>query len=177
MNNIATKSQAALKPYSRLRNIVLSLKDAQPAAEGAAPHLVDYTEKLASTLRQQMKNHFGSRLQKTLEQMKWPTRELNITDNLLAQWSQDVGLLLDLQTPYVSSLVTGLVFSNDGLVSRELRSRDTLSPGQSLEPPVLFPLEVMVHPLDLRFKYHFSGDKPTNRLDKVGHLVLVLETT
>lgn len=32
---------------------------------------------------------------------------------------------------------------------------------------MLLPLEVMVHPLELRFKYHFSGDKPTNRLDKV----------
>lgn len=32
---------------------------------------------------------------------------------------------------------------------------------------VLLPLEVMVRPLDLRFRYHFEGDKPTNRLDKV----------
>jgi hypothetical protein len=32
-------------------------------------------------------------------------------------------------------------------------------------------MEVMVHPLDLRFKYHFSGDKPTNRLDKVNSSV------
>lgn len=31
----------------------------------------------------------------------------------------------------------------------------------------LLPLEVMVHPLELRFRYHFLGDKPTNRLDKV----------
>jgi hypothetical protein len=50
---------------------------------------------------------------------------------------------------------------------RELQSRDVLDTANGLEPPVLFPLEVMVHPLDLRFKYHFSGDKPTNRLDKV----------
>lgn len=37
----------------------------------------------------------------------------------------------------------------------------------SEETQVLLPLEVMVHPLELRFKYHFSGTKPTNRLDKV----------
>lgn len=35
------------------------------------------------------------------------------------------------------------------------------------EPPVLLPLEVMARPLELRFKYHFSGDRSTNRLDKV----------
>lgn len=38
---------------------------------------------------------------------------------------------------------------------------------QLQETPILSPLEEMVHPLNLRFKYHFSGDRPTNRLDKV----------
>jgi hypothetical protein len=80
---------------------VSSLKEAQPAAEGAAPHLIDYTEKLASALRQQLKRFFGDRLQKSLETMKWPTRELNITDSLLDKWRQDVELLIDLQMPYV----------------------------------------------------------------------------
>ncbi|KAJ9486797.1 hypothetical protein VN97_g6543 [Penicillium thymicola] len=145
--DIASEPRAALKPYARLRTIVGLLKDAQPAAEGAAPHLVDYTDKLASALRQQMKTYFSDRLQKTLEELKWPTRQLNVTDQLLARWRQDVELLIDLQLP-------------------ELQSRDALASGLSVEPSVLFPLEVMVHHLDLRFKYHFSGDKPTNRLDK-----------
>lgn len=35
------------------------------------------------------------------------------------------------------------------------------------EPLVLLPLEVMVKPLELRFRYHFEGDRPTNRPDKV----------
>jgi hypothetical protein len=147
----------------------LSLKEAQPAAEGAAPHLINYTEKLASALRQQLKKFFGDRLQKTLEALKWPTRELNITEKLLAQWRDGVELLIDLQMPYVDwhnvAVPTLGTFSNNAC--RELLSRDVLDIGHSLEPPVLFPLEVMIHPLDLRFKYHFSGDKPTNRLDKV----------
>jgi hypothetical protein len=60
---------------------------------------------------------------------------------------------------------------------RELQNRDALGSGLALEPPVLFPLEVMVHPLDLRFKYHFSGDKPTNRLDKVRRYQFTIEAT
>jgi hypothetical protein len=104
--SIASEPRAALKPYSRLRNIVGLLRNAQPAAEGAAPHLVDYTDKLATALRQQMKKYFGDRLQKTLEELKWPTRELNVTDQLLDRWKQDVELLLDLQTPYAHSLQT-----------------------------------------------------------------------
>lgn len=35
------------------------------------------------------------------------------------------------------------------------------------EPLVLLPLEVMIKPLELRFQYHFAGDRPTNKLDKV----------
>ena len=46
---------------------------------------------------------FGSRLEKILESLKWPTRELNLTDALLAQWKQDVELLIDLQIPYVKA--------------------------------------------------------------------------
>ncbi|KAJ5594809.1 uncharacterized protein N7459_001017 [Penicillium hispanicum] len=147
LTSIGSEPRAALKPYSQLRSIVLALKEAQPAAEGAAPHLIDYTEKLALALREQLKKFFGNRLQMTLESMKWPTRELNITGKLLAQWRQDVELLIDLQMC-------------------ELQGLDSLVIGQNPEPPVFFPLEVMLHPLELRFKYHFSGEKPTNKLDK-----------
>ncbi|KAJ5093005.1 hypothetical protein N7456_008866 [Penicillium angulare] len=146
LNSISSDPRASISPYVRLRSIVVSLKEAQPAAEGAAPHLIDYTEKLSVTLREQLKKFFSDRLQKTLTSMKWPTRELNITDKLLDQWREDVELLNELQTP-------------------ELPRRDVLS-SNNIEPPALFALETMVHPLDLRFKYHFSGEKPTNRLDK-----------
>lgn len=87
-------------PYTRLKNIVLSLKDAQPAAEGAAPHLVDYVEKLATGLREHMKADFSSRLQKSLEEMKWPSKDLRLREDVIVQWRSDVELLLDLQTPY-----------------------------------------------------------------------------
>jgi hypothetical protein len=30
----------------------------------------------------------------------------------------------------------------------------------------LLPLEVLVKPLALRFRYHFDGDRPTNRIDR-----------
>ncbi|GAQ04354.1 hypothetical protein ALT_1675 [Aspergillus lentulus] len=161
LSNIQSSPRLALEQYSRLRSIVQSLKDAQPAAEGAAPHLVDYLEQLASGLRKQMKENFSKRLQKTLEQMGWPSKDFRLPENLRTQWIENVELLLDLQTP-------------------ELTGRDIDVKQQSAEPPILLPLEVMVHPLDLRFKYHFSGDKPTNRLDKpeyfLGHVVDLINT-
>ncbi|KAL4897048.1 TIP-1 family-domain-containing protein [Aspergillus ambiguus] len=136
----------AIQPYTRLRNIAESLRDAQPAAEGAAPHLVEHVGRLSSVLREHLKGDFSKRLQTVLEEMKWPSKELHFPNDLQTQWAENVGLLLDLQIP-------------------ELKRREPASPGL-VDPPVLFPLEVMVHPLELRFRYHFSGDKPTNRLDK-----------
>ncbi|GAQ36393.1 hypothetical protein AtubIFM54640_003444 [Aspergillus tubingensis] len=147
LNNIKDQPRIAIQSYTRLRNVAQSLKDAQPAAEGAAPHLVDYVGKLSSALREQMKSDFAQRLQGTMEQMKWPSKELNFPEDIQAQWRENVELLLGLQKP-------------------ELESHTSVSKRHGAEPPVLLPLEVMVHPLELRFKYHFSGDKPTNRLDK-----------
>ena len=41
------------------------------------------------------------------------------------------------------------------------------SPGSKVKlPAVLFPLEVLVQPLEMRFRYHFEGDRATNRIDK-----------
>lgn len=112
---ISSEPRAALQPYARLRRLVSSLKEAQPAAEGAAPHLIDYTEKLAFAVRQQLKKFFSDCLQESLDLMKWPTRELNITDVLLDQWRRNVELLIDLQIPYVMLvlLVLLLFFPTD----------------------------------------------------------------
>ncbi|RAH72338.1 RINT-1 family protein [Aspergillus aculeatinus CBS 121060] len=147
LKDTGSDPRLAIQSYTRLRNISRSLHEAQPAAEGAAPHLVDYVGKLVSALREQMKSHFSQRLQGTMDRMKWPSKDLQFPNDVQLEWRENVGLLLDLQIP-------------------ELTGRASVPEHQCAEPPVLLPLEVMVHPLELRFKYHFSGDKPTNRLDK-----------
>ncbi|KAL4810559.1 TIP-1 family-domain-containing protein [Aspergillus unguis] len=146
LQSTQSEPRSAIASYARLRTLVESLHEAQPAAEGASPHLVDYVEKLASKLREHLKGEFTARLRTNLEQMKWPSKDLNFPESLRQQWADNVELLLDLQIP-------------------DLQNHDSASP-TVVQPPVLFPLEAMVHPLELRFKYHFSGDKPTNRLDK-----------
>lgn len=35
------------------------------------------------------------------------------------------------------------------------------------EKDPLYSLQALVHPVSLRFKYHFEGSRQTNRLDKV----------
>ncbi|KAK2754047.1 hypothetical protein FQN54_007216 [Arachnomyces sp. PD_36] len=149
LENITTNAKLSLRPYTHLRNIASALKDAQPAAEGAAPHLVDYTEELATTLGAQMRKQFGSSFQKATEKMKWPSKDLVLSENLIQEWRNGVELLLDLQEPE--------------LLAQYDSGEGTPKPR---DPPVLLPLELMAHPLALRFKYHFSGNKVTNRLEK-----------
>jgi hypothetical protein len=99
LSNIKLSPQLALESYTRLREIVSSLKEAQLLADGAAPHLVDHAESLASSLREEMRKEYSGRLQKNLEKMKWPGRELVLTDIVTGEWREAVELLLELQKP------------------------------------------------------------------------------
>lgn len=100
LQNVNSEPRAAIASYSRLRNIVESLNEAQPAAEGASPHLVDYVGRLTSKLREHMKTEFTTRFRATLEQMKWPFKDLDFPESLKQQWADNVELLLELQIPY-----------------------------------------------------------------------------
>jgi RAD50-interacting protein 1 len=153
----------AIEPYRRLRSLVTAVKAAQPAAEGAAPHLVDHIEQQAHTLYNSLKNGFESDLNKTLDEMNWPNKELKLTHGLVARWTDQVEALLDLQEPDLHR-----------------QAAEALGSSSAQDPTVLLPLEVMVKPLGLRFRYHFFSDKPTNRLDKpeyfLSHVLDLLDT-
>ena len=148
--NFRKSPQAALQPYLRLQNLVNALKEAQPAAEDAAPHLIDHVNQTARSLWKQMKDTFASDFEATLKKMGWPRANINMDEHLKQEWSEGVRKLLELQEP-------------------ELKARDNqdAEKNSTEEQLVLLPLEVMVKPLELRFKYHFEGDRQTNRLDKV----------
>ena len=144
-----------MKPYRHLQKLAHSLRQAQPAAEYAAPQLVHHVDSLAKALWQQMKDSFSADFEKCLDKMKWPGKDIQITGGLEQEWSAGVTRLLELQEPELDA-----------------REEDGGKPQEQREPMVLLPLEVMVKPLELRFRYHFEGDRPTNRLDKVcGHRV------
>lgn len=121
----------------------------QDAAEGAAPHLIDHIVKVVHTLRDRIRLAFSADFDKTLTKIGWPRTDIAVPPGVEKEWNVNVGRLLDLQ---MSELITG---EN---LNRNKTSKE--------EPFVLLPLEVMVRPLQLRFDYHFSGDRPTNRLDK-----------
>lgn len=97
--NFRAAPQAALGPYLRLQKLAIALKKAQPAAEDAAPHLVDHVEGTAKALWQQMKDAFAEDFEKTLTKMKWPEKDLSLDGTLEQEWAEGVQRLLELQEP------------------------------------------------------------------------------
>lgn len=84
-----------------MQRLATALKEAQPAAEDAAPHLVDHVDRTTQILWGQMKDAFASEFEETLRKMQWPSKNLNLTADLEQQWTAGVEKLLDLQEPYV----------------------------------------------------------------------------
>ncbi|KIW40541.1 uncharacterized protein PV06_07727 [Exophiala oligosperma] len=164
-DKLFSQPDISLQAYLDLRALVAKVQEAQSAAEGAAPQLVYELENQNRILYEKLKQKLEDDLRKTLEQMKWPSKELNLLGNVRDQWNQQVRLLLALQEP--------------DLVSVFVRADGRDSPVPA-EPVILLPLEVMVQPLAARFHYHFYGERPTNRLDKpeyfLNHILDLLDS-
>jgi RAD50-interacting protein 1 len=137
--------RTALARYRRLKTLSQALQDAQPDAEGAAPQLIMTMEDTTKAVHDDIKTGITSDFQSTLEKINWPQQELDLSETSMSAWFEQADLLLELQEP-------DLIASHN--------------PTQAKEPVILLPLEIMVRPLAQRFRYHFYGDRPTNRLDK-----------
>lgn len=129
------------------------LEELQTAAEGAAPHLVDYIGSRAQQLRGTLKNHFAADLQSVLQTILWPKPQVSIPPALQDKWGYAVDKLLELQMPELEI------------------QKDRVSAEKYEAAAVLLPFEVLVQPLEARFRYHFEGDRPTNRLDKPEYFI------
>lgn len=123
------------------------LKKRHDETEEAAVHLVDYVERVSTKLWDSMNEKLSEEFQAVLTTMGWPSTTLDLTKD--PAFEVCFVKLLDLQEPELQQYLDGTE-----------REKDC---------PPLLPLEVMVRPLALRFRYHFEGDKQTNRLDKVEH--------
>lgn len=147
---LKTSGEAALQSYHQLKTLDSSFAPLHEAAEGAAPHLIDHISRTTQHVRGQLRDAFSKELDAVLKKIDWPKRpETTFLGSLQEQWAAAAGKLLDLQKPEL-----------------EAAENSATGPKGGKAPLVLLPMEVLVQPLEMRFRYHFEGDKPTNRLDK-----------
>ena len=154
--------EAALAPYQQLRALHARLAALHDAAEGAAPQLLHHIGSVTAALRAALLDALAADLDGVLKQMRWPSPNATVPGDLCHAWDTAVVRLLELQKPDL-----------DG-------AGGASGPGtKGSLPPVLFPLEVLVQPLAMRFRYHFDGDKPTNRIDRpeyfLSHVTTLLD--
>ncbi|KAJ4348208.1 uncharacterized protein N0V89_009580 [Didymosphaeria variabile] len=148
-SQLQTSNEAALAPYKQLRSLHTRLIRLQDEAEGAAPQLLYHVDQITQALRSKILDAFSADLDKVLKKIKWPTPKATIDSGLQQDWDMAVLKLLDLQMPELD----GVQYSQGEASKIKL-------------PAVLFPYQVLVQPLEMRFRYHFDGDKATNRIDR-----------
>ena len=71
----------------------------QPAAEDAAPHLVDHVEEACNLLWNYMKEVLSVEFEQVLKRMEWPSRKLNLSPGIIRDWETGAQKLLCLQDP------------------------------------------------------------------------------
>ena len=148
LDNLGKDDVAVLNEYRGLQSLSLRLGPLQDAAELAAPNLVDLVRSITDDLRLQIEKAFSAQLESVLKKLNWPSPGATVPESLYNDFQNSVSKLLDLQLPDLEA-------------SERTNANTTLSQ----QPLVLLPLKVMVQPLELGFRFHFEGDKPTNRLD------------
>jgi hypothetical protein len=111
--------------------------------------LIHHVNQITQALRAQILDAFASQLEAVLKKIRWPKPEATVPSQLQEEWETAIGKLLDLQMPELEGLAT-----------------ESRSGGKIKLPAALLPFEVLVRPLEMRFRYHFEGDKPTNRIDR-----------
>lgn len=152
--------ERALANYHQLYSSMRALQSLQQPADGAANYLIDYVEQSVKWSRHALLEAFRAKFSKALDTILWPRQTTEIPALVATEIASSAGNLLDLQEPELDDLVV---------------SEDAYH-----NPPVLLPLQIMVEPLMSRFRFHFSGDRPTNRLEKpeyfLSHVLDLLQT-
>ncbi|EWC45231.1 hypothetical protein DRE_05958 [Drechslerella stenobrocha 248] len=151
---IATDPRAALVPYYQLQQISAQLCQKHEVAEGAAVHLVEYVGQATTQLWDDMKDRLSKQFQTTLDSIGWPTQDLSPEK------------MQQLETEFVKILA---LRKTQQEMAADVDLSSLTSPNQISQAPRYSPLLAFASlskAFALRFRYHFEGDRPTNKLEK-----------
>jgi hypothetical protein len=101
----------------------------------------------SSKLEKKIEEVFIANLEKTLKKISWPKPDAPVPTSLQEEFNRNISQLLALQLP-------------------TLEEHEKLNETHQVAPLVLLPFTVLVKPLELGFRYHFEGDRTTNRLER-----------
>ncbi|KAG8693863.1 hypothetical protein FRC09_010241, partial [Ceratobasidium sp. 395] len=146
-------SSVVLDPFRDFRAFVANageLLDSPQPTVTTSLDIVRFLRDLAAQTWKDIKTILSSRLIEASEKISWPL-PINLTAVSGADTESFQSAFLDL----LSLQLEGESFQPLADSKDEKSERDGL-----------YALEALVHPVALRFKFHFDGTRPTNRLDK-----------
>jgi hypothetical protein len=143
-SHLPQSPKAALKPYTRLKELSLRLRELQSTADEAAGHLVSYVEHITESLWDEMKKTMSEEMESVLKQRNWP-QGVDTNAEMDTEWLQCFEKLIDLQIPEIQ-------------YSEELVS--------------LLPIDVMAKPFMQWFQFQFMGDNTTSMPREFGTLCI-----
>jgi hypothetical protein len=95
--HLPANPKEALKPYTQLKELSISVRQLQEPAEGAAVHLVTYVENATASLWLQMRKIMIDEFEAVLKKSNWP----DIANEPTREWNDCFEKLLDLQGPEI----------------------------------------------------------------------------
>ncbi|KAG8748050.1 hypothetical protein FRC10_009802 [Ceratobasidium sp. 414] len=146
-------SGAVLDPFRELESFVSKTGDLLDSLQPTMPttlNIVHFLRDLVAQTWKSIKAILSSRLIAASEKISWPL-PINLTAVAPADTESFQNAFSDL-----------LALQSEGEAFQLLDE----SASEKNERDGLYALEALVHPIALRFKFHFDGTRPTNRLDK-----------
>ncbi|OBZ79146.1 RAD50-interacting protein 1, partial [Grifola frondosa] len=151
VEQIQSSSAVTVTEYEALQRFVISARTAcaevQDVVGQQKLHILDFLEEIRARTWRNMKGVLSTSLLSAAEKLHWP-----------------------IPVDYVSAAVEDRrafesAFSNL-LKLQTIGAKLHASEGHDVEKEGLYPIQALVQPISLRFKYHFEGTRQTNRLDK-----------
>ncbi|KAJ7139717.1 TIP-1 family-domain-containing protein [Mycena epipterygia] len=145
-------SYANVTEYQSLQEFVTKVSDACASVEDGAGkqtlNLVSFLEKIRDKCWADIKGSLSAALLAASERLKWPmpVDYLAASPEDRKSFERAFGDLLKLQN-----------------IGEKLRPPNAK---ERSEKDGLYPLQALIQPVSLRFKYHFEGTRQTNRMDK-----------
>lgn len=96
-SHLPADPKESLKPYTKLKEMSISLGQLQEQAEGAAVHLVTYVQTTTERLWVQMKKIMSDEFESVLQRSKWPATDIEPSK----EWVDCFERLLVLQNPEI----------------------------------------------------------------------------
>ncbi|ORY98398.1 TIP-1 family-domain-containing protein, partial [Absidia repens] len=138
----------AVERYTQLLKFAQLICTQDPVQHGSFADLGTYLERCQMELWNKLNDTIRKDIAASLQTLDWPTA---------------------IQPPYGPQIRSKLEGLENGFRNMLLLKRPTESPeapNQTIQPLLSAPMRLLLEPISLRFKFHFEGSRPTNRLDK-----------